>query len=130
MYCVSDVSPALEQPGSLPAARPSLLTALANAGRADLVRAASGERLFRYRPGPEHRHYLICTECGLSRPVDSGPVEDGADNIRRPQSGHTPKAVFALLGGTRLKWHRIQRSGTAATEQLRQPVAARELSSR
>ncbi|MDF3141899.1 MULTISPECIES: bifunctional polysaccharide deacetylase/glycosyltransferase family 2 protein [unclassified Streptomyces] len=40
------------------------------------------------------------------------------------------QSVFALLGGTRLKWHRMQRAGTAATEQLRQPVAARELSSR
>jgi cellulose synthase/poly-beta-1,6-N-acetylglucosamine synthase-like glycosyltransferase len=40
------------------------------------------------------------------------------------------QSVVALLLGTRLKWHRMQRSGTAATEQLRQPVAARELSSR
>ncbi|MDN0198331.1 bifunctional polysaccharide deacetylase/glycosyltransferase family 2 protein [Streptomyces sp. S.PNR 29] len=40
------------------------------------------------------------------------------------------QSVVALLGGTRLKWQRMQRSGTAATEQLRQPVAARELSSR
>jgi cellulose synthase/poly-beta-1,6-N-acetylglucosamine synthase-like glycosyltransferase len=40
------------------------------------------------------------------------------------------QSVFAILGGTRLKWHRMQRAGTAATEQLRQPVAARELSSR
>jgi Fur family ferric uptake transcriptional regulator len=55
------------------------LTALADAGRADLVRDTGGERLFRYRPGPDHRHYLICTECGLSRPVDSGPIEDVAE---------------------------------------------------
>lgn len=40
------------------------------------------------------------------------------------------QSVVAFLGGTRLKWHRMQRAGTAATEQLRQPVAARELSSR
>ncbi|MEV0174268.1 bifunctional polysaccharide deacetylase/glycosyltransferase family 2 protein [Streptomyces sp. NPDC050803] len=40
------------------------------------------------------------------------------------------QSVVALLGGTRLKWQRMQRSGTAAAEQLRQPVAARELSSR
>lgn len=40
------------------------------------------------------------------------------------------QSVVALLLGTRLKWHRMQRSGTAATEQLRQPVAARERLSR
>ncbi|MEU8695781.1 Fur family transcriptional regulator [Streptomyces sp. NPDC048665] len=57
------------------------LTALAAAGRADMVRDTGGERLFRYRPGPDHRHYLICTQCGLSLPVDSGPVEDWADTI-------------------------------------------------
>ncbi|WP_367322482.1 bifunctional polysaccharide deacetylase/glycosyltransferase family 2 protein [Streptomyces sp. HUAS ZL42] len=40
------------------------------------------------------------------------------------------QSVFAFLGGTRLKWHRMQRSGTAADQQLRQPTAPRELSSR
>lgn len=40
------------------------------------------------------------------------------------------QSVFALLGGTRLKWHRMQRSGTAADQQLRQPSAPRQLSSR
>ncbi|NGO42004.1 glycosyltransferase [Streptomyces ureilyticus] len=40
------------------------------------------------------------------------------------------QSVVALLGGTRLKWHRMQRSGTAGDAQLRQPVTARELTSR
>ncbi|MFC9509430.1 bifunctional polysaccharide deacetylase/glycosyltransferase family 2 protein [Streptomyces sp. NPDC057002] len=40
------------------------------------------------------------------------------------------QSVVAFLLGTRLKWHRMQRSGTAATQQLRQPVAERQLSSR
>ncbi|WP_128379737.1 bifunctional polysaccharide deacetylase/glycosyltransferase family 2 protein [Streptomyces cavernae] len=40
------------------------------------------------------------------------------------------QSVVALVLGTRLKWHRMHRSGTAATEQLRQPVTARQLSSR
>ncbi|MER6141912.1 transcriptional repressor [Streptomyces sparsogenes] len=57
------------------------LAGLAGVGRADMVRDTSGQRLLRYRPGPEHRHYLICTECGLSRPVDSGPVEEWADAL-------------------------------------------------
>ncbi|MFF8029429.1 Fur family transcriptional regulator [Streptomyces sp. NPDC007896] len=74
------------------------LTALADAGRADLVRDASGERLFRYRPGPDHRHYLICTECGLSRPVDSGPVEDWADNIAQASGFANVRHTVELAG--------------------------------
>jgi Fur family ferric uptake transcriptional regulator len=57
------------------------LTALANAGRADTVRDQTGERMFRYRPGVDHRHYLICRECGLSLPVDSSLVENWADHV-------------------------------------------------
>ena len=74
------------------------LTALADAGRADMVRDTSGERLFRYRPGPEHRHYLICTECGLSRPVDSGPVEDWADTIARTSGFANVRHTVELSG--------------------------------
>ncbi|MFF8937008.1 bifunctional polysaccharide deacetylase/glycosyltransferase family 2 protein [Streptomyces paradoxus] len=40
------------------------------------------------------------------------------------------QSVVALLLGTRLKWQRMQRSGTAATQQLSKPVAERQLSSR
>jgi Fur family ferric uptake transcriptional regulator len=57
------------------------LTALAEVGRADVVRDANGERLFRYRPGPDHRHYLICRSCGLSLSVDSTTVEAWAEHI-------------------------------------------------
>ncbi|MEU2715492.1 Fur family transcriptional regulator [Streptomyces sp. NPDC007205] len=74
------------------------LTALAAAGRADLVRDAAGERLFRYRPGPDHRHYLICTECGLSRPVDSGPVEDWADTIAQTSGFANVRHTVELSG--------------------------------
>jgi Fur family ferric uptake transcriptional regulator len=59
------------------------LTALAEAGRADVVRDSNGERLFRYRPGAGHRHYLRCCVCGLSIAVDSGPVEDWAERTAR-----------------------------------------------
>jgi Fur family ferric uptake transcriptional regulator len=74
------------------------LTALADADRADVVRDTNGERLFRYRPGPEHRHYLICTECGLSRPVDSGPVEDWADTIAQASGFANVRHTVELAG--------------------------------
>jgi Fur family ferric uptake transcriptional regulator len=74
------------------------LTALASVGRADMVRDTSGERLFRYRPGPEHRHYLICTDCGLSRPVDSGPVEEWAETIAQTSGFSHVRHTVELSG--------------------------------
>ncbi|MGW2424832.1 Fur family transcriptional regulator [Streptomyces sp. NPDC001709] len=71
---------------------------LAGVGRADMVRDTSGERLFRYRPGPEHRHYLICTECGLSRPVDSGPVEEWADTVAQSSGFANVRHTVELSG--------------------------------
>lgn len=74
------------------------LTALAAVGRADMVRDAAGERLFCYRPGSDHRHYLICTECGLSRPVASGPVEDWAEAIARTSGFARVRHTVELTG--------------------------------
>lgn len=47
----------------------------------DVIQASAGERLYRWRPTDEHRHYLICRACGLSRPVDSEVVEEWAGRI-------------------------------------------------
>ncbi|MEU5418322.1 Fur family transcriptional regulator [Streptomyces sp. NPDC020667] len=74
------------------------LTALAEAGRADVFRDANGERLFRHRPGPGHRHYLVCTECGLSLPVESGPVEKWADRIARTSGFKDVRHAVELSG--------------------------------
>jgi Fur family ferric uptake transcriptional regulator len=52
------------------------LAALAETGHADTVRQPQGERLYRHRPGEEHRHYLICRSCGRSDPVETALVED------------------------------------------------------
>ncbi|MFJ9633238.1 Fur family transcriptional regulator [Streptomyces sp. NPDC101175] len=57
------------------------LAALVDAGRADVVRDRGGERLFRHRPFPEHRHYLLCRVCGLSVPVDARAVESWAEEV-------------------------------------------------
>ncbi|MBC2904783.1 transcriptional repressor [Streptomyces cupreus] len=47
----------------------------------DVIQASAGERLYRWRPGDSHRHYLICRACGSSRPVDSEVVEEWAGRI-------------------------------------------------
>jgi Fur family ferric uptake transcriptional regulator len=57
------------------------LTALTAVGRTEIVRDTNGERLYRYRPDARHRHYLLCRQCGLSLPLDAGPVEAWADKI-------------------------------------------------
>ncbi|WP_107116443.1 hypothetical protein [Streptomyces sp. NRRL F-4489] len=74
------------------------MTAFAEAGRADVVRDGTGERLFRHRPGPDHRHYLIRTACGLSLPVDADPVETWAEKIART-SGFAHVRHTAELSG-------------------------------
>ena len=57
------------------------LATLAETGRADTVREPNGERLYRHRPGEEHRHYLICRSCGRSEPIDTALVEDWAGRL-------------------------------------------------
>src|SRR5690625_983129 len=40
------------------------LTALAEAGEVDVLRAGDGESLFRRCVRTEHHHHLVCRECG------------------------------------------------------------------
>lgn len=75
------------------------LTALSAAGRTEIVHEPGGERLFRYRPGPGHRHYLVCRECGTSRPVDAAAVEEWAAEVAL-RSGFTEVRHTVELTGT------------------------------
>ncbi|MEV7383572.1 Fur family transcriptional regulator [Streptomyces lydicus] len=54
---------------------------LERAGRVDVVRDETGERLYRERPEDGHRHYLFCRCCGRSRTVDTEVVEAWADRL-------------------------------------------------
>lgn len=54
---------------------------LAAADAVDIIQANAGERLYRWRPTDEHRHYLICRACGSSRPVEAEVVEEWAGRI-------------------------------------------------
>lgn len=75
------------------------LTALAEAGRADVVRDGAGERLFRYRPSRQHRHYLLCRICGQGTPVDTEVVEAWAARIAE-SSGYADVHHTVELTGT------------------------------
>ncbi|MFD6434683.1 hypothetical protein ACFWFC_18380, partial [Streptomyces venezuelae] len=44
-------------------------------------RAFRCTRLYLRRPTEEHRHYLICRDCGRSRAVDAGAVEAWAGRL-------------------------------------------------
>lgn len=57
------------------------LAGLVEAGRADCIREQNGTRLFRYRPGPQHRHYLVCRSCGRSEPLDARVIEEWAEHL-------------------------------------------------
>lgn len=75
------------------------LTALAAAGRADLVHGPTGERHFRYRQRPGHEHYLVCRHCGLSMLLDTAPVETWADGVAAV-TGFTEVSHILELTGT------------------------------
>jgi Fur family transcriptional regulator, ferric uptake regulator len=47
-------------------------------GHVDVVGEPGGERRYRARPDPRHRHYLICRHCGHSIAVDTTTIEDWA----------------------------------------------------
>ncbi|MFI6468997.1 Fur family transcriptional regulator [Streptomyces sp. NPDC050516] len=74
------------------------LGALAAADRADVVRTRVGERLFRHRPAAEHRHYLLCRDCGLGMPIDADDVESWAERIARSSGFDEVEHTVELTG--------------------------------
>jgi Fur family ferric uptake transcriptional regulator len=81
-----------------------VLRDLERAGRVDVVRDETGERLYRQRSEDGHRHYLICRCCGRSRAVDTEVVEKWVDRLGEytgfTQVDHTLEltGVCALCG--------------------------------
>jgi Fur family ferric uptake transcriptional regulator len=89
------------------------LTALADAGRADVVRDPGGERLFRYRPSEQHQHYLLCRACGLGLPVDATLIESWAAGITE-SSGYADVQHTVELTGTCPDCLRTERANDTA----------------
>ncbi|MFF4864466.1 Fur family transcriptional regulator [Streptomyces sp. NPDC001231] len=72
----------LEADGGVDVVRDERSAAGANGGTSRARRATGeGGRLYRLRPADGHRHYLMCRDCGRSRPVDSEVVEEWAGRI-------------------------------------------------
>jgi Fur family ferric uptake transcriptional regulator len=58
-----------------------MLRELEEAEALDVIRDERGERLYRARCTPEHRHYLICRACSRSIAVDAMEVERWVDAL-------------------------------------------------
>ncbi|WP_438302596.1 Fur family transcriptional regulator [Streptomyces sp. HUAS TT11] len=74
------------------------LQALERAGRLDVVRDRTGERLYRPRPVDGHRHYLVCRLCGLSLPVAAETVERWADGVAATTGFADVEHIVELTG--------------------------------
>ncbi|MCK1817325.1 MULTISPECIES: Fur family transcriptional regulator [Streptomyces] len=57
------------------------LNELEEQGCADVVLDGNGERLYRPRTAGEHRHYLLCRDCGVSRVLDAAVVETWTERV-------------------------------------------------
>src|SRR5699024_282325 len=57
------------------------LTALAEAGEVDVLRAGDGESPFRRCVRTEHHHHLVCRECGRTVEIDAKTVESWATRV-------------------------------------------------
>ncbi|GGP72658.1 hypothetical protein GCM10010214_54650 [Streptomyces abikoensis] len=79
------------------------LPALAEAGRADIFRDTNGERLFRHRPGPDHRHYLTAPSAASAWPSNPAPWRTGRTGCpdlrvrRRPARRRTLRPLSGPL---------------------------------
>ncbi|ORA26036.1 Fur family transcriptional regulator [Mycobacterium aquaticum] len=50
---------------------------------AEIQRAEDGELLYRIRTTNEHRHYLLCRQCGRAEAFTSTPIEDQTRQLSR-----------------------------------------------
>lgn len=57
------------------------LTALAESGEIDVLRADDGESLFRRCVRTEHHHHLVCRECGKTVEIAANTVERWATRV-------------------------------------------------
>ncbi|MEW2631003.1 Fur family transcriptional regulator [Streptomyces sp. NPDC048389] len=71
---------------------------LERADAADVVRDDVGEKLYRYRPEAEHRHYLLCRRCRRNEPLDTDVVEDWVAAVVRSTGFEEVEHTLELIG--------------------------------
>ncbi|MHA6802872.1 Fur family transcriptional regulator [Salinifilum ghardaiensis] len=74
------------------------LQSLADAGEIDVLRAASGEAVYR-RCSNQHHHHLVCRHCGRTIEVSDPPVENWAERIGQ-EHGFTDVSHTVEIIGT------------------------------
>ncbi|MBC3185129.1 transcriptional repressor [Corynebacterium sp. zg-331] len=57
------------------------LQSLADLHAVDVLSVAGGESLYRHCLSEDHHHHLVCTECGFTKEIDGGPVEQWARDV-------------------------------------------------
>jgi Fur family ferric uptake transcriptional regulator len=78
------------------------LHALADAGRVDVVRADSGETLYRQCATAErHHHHVVCRRCGTGVEVEGPEVEAWAKKVARRVGYVDVTHVVELIGTCR-----------------------------
>ncbi|OSC24965.1 Fe2+/Zn2+ uptake regulation protein [Mycobacterium vulneris] len=58
-----------------------ILHAFADMKITETQRAEDGEMLYRLRTTPEHRHYLLCRQCGRAIAFTAGEIEDFTNQL-------------------------------------------------
>jgi Fur family ferric uptake transcriptional regulator len=74
------------------------LNELAEAGEVDVLRAASGEALFRRCATDDHHHHLVCKECGVSVEVGDRAVEAWVGRTARRHGFTDVTHALELIG--------------------------------
>ena len=74
------------------------LTALADAGEVDVLRAEDGEARYR-RCSARHHHHLVCRSCGATVEVEGAAVERWASSVAE-QHGYSEVSHTLEIFGT------------------------------
>ncbi|WP_019970549.1 Fur family transcriptional regulator [Mycobacterium sp. 141] len=86
-----------------------ILHSLAAEGVVETQSAEDGEALYRLRTGTEHRHYLLCRQCGRAVPFSPTALEEVAADLVR-QHHFTEVTHRVDLYGTCPRCHSADRA--------------------
>jgi len=87
------------------------LNLMAERGRVDLLRTASGETIFRRCAVESHHHHLICRDCGKTVEFEGPEIERWAEEVARSAGFHDVSHTVEIFGTCRACAKRNAASG-------------------